>query len=302
MVNTLYPPLVVGGAEKSVSLLAEALARSGDEVSVATLHPGRTTEVEERNGVRVYRLPLANIYWPFGRGRKRGVPAKMLWHLLDCWNPVAARRFGRVLDAEKPDVVHTNNVLGFSAAIFGEVKRRRIRLVHTLRDYSMVCARGTLFRDGRICERRCADCALLTANRKLLSRRVDAVVANSEYVLGAHEGRGWFRGVPGEVIYNIAEAAKAGAAAKDADDGDFRDDDTLIFGFIGKIEEEKGIEVLLRATELIGRPGWRLRIAGKGLDGYVAALRRRFADERIEWLGFAEPGEFYRSIDVSVIA
>src|SRR5450432_3625911 len=39
IVNTLYPPLQVGGAEKSVSLLAEALGRTGDEVSVVSLHP-----------------------------------------------------------------------------------------------------------------------------------------------------------------------------------------------------------------------------------------------------------------------
>ena len=37
IVNVLYPPHKIGGAEKSVSLLAEALVRAGDEVVVATL-------------------------------------------------------------------------------------------------------------------------------------------------------------------------------------------------------------------------------------------------------------------------
>ena len=49
IINTLYPPLTVGGAERSVCLLAEALARSGDCVSVVTLHPGSEEIVEKIN-------------------------------------------------------------------------------------------------------------------------------------------------------------------------------------------------------------------------------------------------------------
>ena len=58
------------------------------------------------------------------------------------------------------------------------------------------------------------------------------------------------------------------------------------FGFIGRIEPEKGIEILLQATRYLIQPGWRLKIAGKGTDAYVSYLRPKYADERIEWLGF----------------
>jgi len=64
LISTLYPPHVIGGAEKAAAQLAEALVRRGHEVVVASLYPGSSEVVENRNGVRVYRLPLDNFYWP----------------------------------------------------------------------------------------------------------------------------------------------------------------------------------------------------------------------------------------------
>ena len=75
----------------------------------------------------------------------------------------------------------------------------------------------------------------------------------------------------------------------------------LVFGFIGRVEEEKGIETLLTATRQLRPSNWKLKIAGRGLDGYVDKLGRRFPDSRIEWLGFTDAAEFYASVDVVVI-
>lgn len=297
MVNTLYPPTQVGGAERSVSLLAEALVRVGDEVSIITLHPGKEQIVEERNGVRIHRIPLYNRYWPFNQEEKPSVIDRQLWHLQDMWNRRAARHVGRILDEEKPDVVHTNNIQGFSVAIWKEVKKRKIRLVHTLRDYYMLCHRCSVFRNGAICEKRCFDCQALSVNRKPASQQVDAVVSNSEYVLQKHKKHGFFSETPSaSVIYNISGAALVSEPS-------VRDpsDPNLVFGFIGKVGPEKGIEVLLAATRLLTRPNWRLRIAGSGFGSYVDELKARYPDDRIEWLGFTGSAEFYSSIDVSII-
>ncbi|WP_161557402.1 glycosyltransferase family 4 protein [Acidisarcina polymorpha] len=297
MINTLYPPFQVGGAEKSVSLLAEALVRSGDEVSVITLHPEKTTVVEEKNGVRLYRVPLYNRFWPFARKEKRNVLLRQLWHTKDMWNREAAREVGRILDEVKPDVVHVNNLLGFSVAVMKEIKKRKIRLVHTLRDYWMLCPKCTIFRNGTTCEKRCLDCKVMSINRKPASQWADAVVSNSDYVLKQHKKHGYFKNVPSSVVYNIADTnMQITPLERDPEDK------TLIFGFIGRIEAEKGIDVVLEATSKLSNPNWRLRIAGSGLDTYVANLKRRFTDPRIEWLGFVTAPAFYSSIDVSLIA
>jgi glycosyltransferase involved in cell wall biosynthesis len=134
IISSLYPPHVVGGAEKAAALLAEALVRHGDEVVVASLYPGSTEVVEDRNGVRVYRFPIDNFYWPFGRKKSPQPLFRLAWHLREMWNSAAARRIGKLLDAENPHVVNTHNVCGFSVAAWREIKRRRLRLVHTVHD------------------------------------------------------------------------------------------------------------------------------------------------------------------------
>src|SRR5579864_5038592 len=135
IITSLYPPHVIGGAEKAAAELAEALVRGGHVVAVVSLHPESHEIVEDRKGVRVYRLPLDNFYWPFGRKQKPKILRRLAWHIREMWNPTAARRIGKILDAEMPDVVDTHNVCGFSLAAWDEVKRRKLRLVHTLHDY-----------------------------------------------------------------------------------------------------------------------------------------------------------------------
>ncbi len=295
IVNTLYPPSQVGGAEKSVSLLAEALVRAGNRVICVCLTNASSRIDEERNGVTVVRLPLDNIYWPYDGGAKPSGPKRILWHLIDMWNVKAARRFGPLLDEFKPDVVHTNNLTGFSVAVWHEVRQRGIPIVHTLRDYSLACGRSALFRDNHLCETRCLDCKALTAVRQWKSTEVDKVASNSAYVIAAHDQHGFFKGKPSAVIYNIADLSAKPTRANTPDD-------TLVFGFIGRVEEEKGIEVVLEATRAMETSNWRLAIAGRGIPEYVEGLKAKYNDPRIEWLGFASPDTFYSSIDTSLIA
>ena len=139
----MYPPEIVGGAEVSVALLAEALAQRGHQVVVVCLHRERGFVVGERDGVRVYRVLIDNFYWPFENNRRRSVLRKLAWHLRDTWNQKAAHRFADILDEENPDVVHTNNLSGFSVSVWREARQRGIRIVHTLRDYSLLCKRST---------------------------------------------------------------------------------------------------------------------------------------------------------------
>lgn len=297
IISTLYPPHVIGGAEKAAAELAEALVRRGHVVVVASLHPGSSKVVEERNGVRVYRLPVDNFYWPFGRKNKPNGLFRLAWHIREMWNPVAARRIGKIMDAEIPDVVNTHNVCGFSLAAWREVKRRKVRLVHTLHDYYLMCPRCTLFDKGRNCEERCLSCRVLTFARRSLSRLPDSIVSVSQHALSEHTRRHYLEDRPAAIIYNIQSAFKS--LPQTANGGQLSSD--MVFGFIGRVEEEKGIETLLAATRQLSTPNWKLKIAGKGLDGYVERLARRFPDPRIEWLGFTDAAEFYSSVDVVIL-
>jgi glycosyltransferase involved in cell wall biosynthesis len=292
-VNTLYPPNVIGGAEVSVALLAQALAKRGADIGIVTFHNAADEATEVVDGVKVHRVPLDNVYWPFGLTHRPSPLERMRWHANDIWNRRAAARFGRILDREQPQVVHTHNLIGFSSALWSEPKKRGMPLVHTLRDYTAICKRSTLFTRGRTCERRCGACTAMTAGFRLSAPVVDAVISNSRYMLEAHTKRGYFADARQAVIRNIVNMSEAGEGAREKD---------VVFGYIGRVEDEKGIEVVLEATKRLPPSGWRLRVAGRGIETYVEALKRRYPDPRIEWVGFTRPAEFYASIDVCLVS
>ena len=297
IINTLFPPHKIGGAEKSVFLLASGLVKAGHDVAVATLDDRQepTTETTA-SGLRVYRLPMDNVYWPFSTdGRRTPARKRLEWHLRNMWNTKAARRLTEVVDREQPDLVHCNLITGFSPSILRMLKSRKIPIVQTLRDYGMMCSRSALFRDGKQCASWCFDCALLTLPAKLSSRHVDQLVSNSQYVIDAHHRSGYFPNVPSRRIFNIVNLEEGGRGAAPPEDA-------IVFGFIGRVEAEKGIEVVLKASRYLVSEDWSLKIAGIGEQLYVERLKGQYSDRRIEWLGYCDSADFFRSIDVSLIA
>jgi glycosyltransferase involved in cell wall biosynthesis len=179
MVNSLYPPHRVGGAEQSVALLAQALTRDGVEVHVATLWRGAGEVSAVEQGVTVHRLPLDQRDWPWGQ-LARPALRRAMWHVRDRANAAAAARLGRLIDRVNPDLVHGHVLTGFGGGLWSEVKARDLPLAQTLRDYALICSRSALFRNGRPCTKRCLDCRALTAPTRAASRQVDAVAGNSD--------------------------------------------------------------------------------------------------------------------------
>jgi len=190
IVNTLYAPFKVGGAEVSVQLLAEELVSKGDKVRVVCLHDQKFRKQTELNGVEVVYLPLKNLYWPFSNEQK-GKLSKVLWHLIDNFNPMMSKAFSRELDNFNPDVVHTNNISGFSVAIWSCVKKRNIKLVHTARDYYLFHHNCTLFQHGKNMDVGSAAVQLTSMVKKRKSRNVDRFVGISKYISALHQDNGF---------------------------------------------------------------------------------------------------------------
>ena len=295
MVNSLYPPHRVGGAEQSVALLAQALARDGVDVHVATLWRGTGEVSVVEDGVTVHRLPLEQPGWPWGQERRRPL-RRAMWHVRDRANATVAARLGRLIDRVRPDLVHGHVLTGFGGGLWGEVAARGLPLAQTLRDYALICSRSALFRKGRPCTKRCLDCRMLTAPTRAASRQVDAVAGNSDYTLQAHRAAGRFEGVEGRRLFNVVPLPAATAAL-----GAGVASGPLRFGFLGRVEVEKGIDLLLDALPLIGRDGWCLRIGGVGKPETVAMLRAAHPDPRVNWLGRVEARAFFETIDVMVV-
>ena len=296
LINSLYTPNIVGGAELLVQLLAETLVTAGHEAVVLSLTPQATPRTDSVNGVRVYYLPLKNLYWPFGENAPEGL--KPFWHLYDSYNPQMARAVGQVLDSEKPSLVHTHNLTGFSVAVWQEVKKRRLPTVHTLHDYHLLCPRSTMFRGGENCARQCLDCRALSLPKLSQSNHVDAVVGVSRFILERHLSHGYFRTTPmKDVVLNAYPNALQNARQEER----VARSEPLRVGFLGRIVPTKGVENLLQACESLPPDRLELLIGGAGQADYIEYLQSRYVLPNCTYLGYVEPKQFFSQIDLLVV-
>jgi glycosyltransferase involved in cell wall biosynthesis len=69
------------------------------------------------------------------------------------WAADTRQQFARLLEHEKPDVVHAHNTFVMvSPSIFSACRESGVPVVQTLHNYRLYCPAGTFFRDGRVCE------------------------------------------------------------------------------------------------------------------------------------------------------
>lgn len=298
LINTLYTPNQVGGAETFVRTLAEELVAEGHEATVVSTAPQKGIRTSWISGVKVYYVGLKNIYWPFGdKSRGENHPLlKPISHALDTYNPWMAAEVANILDVEKPDLVHTNNVGGFSVSIWHLVERRRLPLVHTLHDHYLLCPRGTMFRRGKNCTTQCVECIPFALPRRRFSAgRLDAVLGVSSFILRRHLELGYFKDAPvAKVIPNPYETKLKVSRPRTPSL-------PIRFGFLGQLHVPKGVEVLLEAANRLQGGTWSLKLAGKGVPAYEAYLRAKYESPTVEFLGYVDPETFFQEIDVLVV-
>ena len=290
-INTLYYPNRIGGAEKSVQILAETMAKYGHKVICISLkEPHNMQSTIYHNNVKCYYVPLKNIYWPFFP--KKNEAARILWHLIDIYNFRMVSPIKRIIENERPDIVHTNNLSGFSASIWKIPKSYNIPIVHTLRDYYLMCHLSTMFRNGANCETQCFRCRLIGSAKKYYSNLPDAVVGISKYILEKHVSHGYFNKVQTKhVVYNSIGMLPIKR---------YKKNDRLRIGYIGRVEFSKGIGIFLDiAKRTINRP-LEFHVAGSINDGSLLS-RMKTLKSNLFYHGFVDSGGFFKKIDVLIV-
>jgi glycosyltransferase involved in cell wall biosynthesis len=276
--NTRYPPEGRAGPAFSVQYLAEQHAREGGSAIVfcRSDSPGISREVI--NGVEVLRagIDLATE------------------QLLGVW--------GQVLDHYRPDIVHTNLLLQMPPTLLARwVKQRGLKLVHTIREVSLICPQEGM-RNGRICLTQCEACRVATAPHREFADLVDAAVGVSQFILDIHHRAGLFPASrTAGVVHNSYEPPQRLQAASPVGS-------PIRIGFLGRLDPTKGIELLLRTLSgPLAARSWTLAaagrgsIAGRGPPEYEARLKRTYCDPRIQYVGFVTPHALLSQVDVAIV-
>jgi len=295
--SMLYPPHIMGGAEKSVALLSEALVSEGHEVAAACITPNGWSE-EQRNGVKVYRMPHETDFWP-EEWPEHSVLERGVRRFKQQFNHALEGHFLRVIDSFRPDVVHTHSLLDVSTRVWLAAKQRGLPIVHTLRDFDLACGNAAMFKDGKRCEKRHLKCKAFTFMKAVHHQRVDAVVGVGAGILQSHLDMGYFAHVPESlrrVIWNPAVVEGVGPGyVRPPPNGR-----PMTFGYLGRINVEKGVGTLLDACRMLPADGWRLLVAGKEPSA-SESLQPMAAGLPVDFMGFVPPRNLFDQIDVLVV-
>nr|WP_158640639.1 glycosyltransferase [Anseongella ginsenosidimutans] len=274
--------------------MAERLAKQGNRVFVIT--SGSSTSVARLHGVAVIRIKQRNVFSTYSNSKSPGW-LKSIWHLLDSCNPLNYFLISGLLKRIKPDVVHTNNIQGFSPFIWAIVKKQQLPLVHTFRDYYMLCHRTTLYHNERKCTDLCWQCKITHGIKKNFAGYPDCYVGVSNFILEKHAAYLPMRRQRTQVIYDVVEMPPEIPAKNTGGE-------EVIFGFIGRVSKAKGAEYLAKELANIKeefRSGFKLVFAGKGDETFVRSLRDKLDGIKVEFPGFVESDGFYRQIDVLIV-
>ncbi len=270
MLAQFYAP-IVGGEERMTESLAVALASRGHRVTVATLRQPGQEAYEERDGVSVHRLPglAQRVGRLFSESDRRHAPPAP--------DPETTLALRRVLDRERPDVVHGHNWL--DNAYLPLSRRGRSAYVVTLHDYSLICANKRLIRRGEPCggpgPGRCVACAagqygplagppiaLLTAlSGRARRRAADLFLPVSQEVArrcGLAGGSADYEVIPNFLAEAPDIAAPDDPVLRDLPDGDF-------ILYVGDVTVDKGVGTLLAAHAEMSAPP-PLVLIGRPLD------------------------------------
>lgn len=290
IVNTLYHPFKVGGAEVSVQLLAEGLVKAGHQVRVVSLHDQNVKKINRVNGVEVSYLPLFNKYWPYSDY----VPTKLeklVWHFLDNYNIVMAKRVESEILDFKPDIIHTNNLAGFSVSIWSKVSNLRIPLVHTSRDYYLFHPNNTLYKNNDNQDPKSIEVKFFSILKKILSKRVQYYIGISDFIKEFHLKNGFFDKKKSTFIYNAVSVIKKEKNL----------DQRKKIGYIGGLTKDKGFDKYCEIAK-INSDKYDFVAAGRFKNSIEGLNLEREANlSNVKVLGFVDFKDFLKIVDAIVL-
>lgn len=208
------------------------------------------------------------------------------------WSPQGVRMFKDLLAVHKPDLVHIHNPFPLvSPGVVRVALKAQIPVVQTVHNYRHTCVRGTHFRRGSVC----VDCAALPIGwpGAVHACYRDSHAQSIAMVVGQSVNRSLWRKVSRFIALTDFMAERLRQSGIDEERIVVRptaccgpryvDSPGNGFLFSGRLDEAKGVPLLLDAWQRSGRSSV-LTIAGDGpLRSDV--LRAAKADPTIRFLG-----------------
>jgi glycosyltransferase involved in cell wall biosynthesis len=278
-----------GGADKYFLDLAEFLEKNGHQVVKFCMHHPRN--LPDNN---------SNYFVSYVDKDQKGIFNKIRYAFRVLYSFEAKKKFTGLIRQEKPDLIHIHNIYHqISPSILSVAKKFKIPVVMHLHDYKLVSPNYSLFSHGKIDTSSVGGhywrCIINKSfnNSYLQSALVVIEMWLHHTLLKIYEKNIAFYIAPSSFMKNFV--VKAGVptekvirlpyfvAGIEKDIPQYQPGKEFLY--YGRLSEEKGIEVLLRALVLVPHAG--LKIIGEGK--YIAALEKLSAQlgisDRVRFMG-----------------
>lgn len=286
-----------GGAERVVFETKRLLERNGDVVSSFAMQDKRNAETPWN------RFFVSPVQTERVTSAKEGLrtAGRMLW------SREAARKFEALLDEAKPDVIHAHNIYHqLSPSILAVAKKRGIPVVMTLHDYHLVSPNYGMFDQGKVVEPSVKHPYWDTYRRRLIGGSASRS-ALSAFEGWLHHALGAYDHVAKFIVPSVFAKEKMmayGIEEKrlevvphfiDLEGRAPRYESEARVVFAGRLSQEKGVDVLLRAMKDVR--GLTCAVIGDGPEkARLVALAEELKLENVETMGALYGADLEREI------
>jgi len=281
-----------GGADRYYLDLGDRLEKMGHQVAYFSMqHPNNLPSIWSKYFIsRVsYNENLRKYAWK--------ISGRTIYSL------EAKRKFRRLLNDFKPDVIHIHNIYHqISPSILDVAAKHKIPVVMHAHDYKLVCPSHNMYVHGEICDncikenygacikKRCVKdsfaASLLASTEmfihhrilKIYKKNITKIISPSLFLKTILMEAGW----PKNKIMVVNNCCSLKTEESPTDEiNDY-------FLFNGRLSQEKGIDLIINAV--INHPELRLIIAGTGPDAliYEKMANAIEAKDRIQFIGWQE--------------
>ncbi|MFA7087798.1 MAG: glycosyltransferase [Patescibacteria group bacterium] len=269
LIHNLYGEFSHGGAETAVMLMARELEESGNEVFLITTKPRKATPGESELKVHYISSRFYNL-------SATPVVLRIFWHIGEIFS-LKYRTIKKILKTEKPDLVITHNILGLGLLTPLAIRKLKIKHWHFLHDIQLLHPSGLMI-FGKEKKLKNIPAKIYQRITKGLIASPEKVISPSEWLLKIHQEKNFFKNSKTEI-----KPFRWPQAEKNISD---KNKKFKKFLFIGQMEKQKGVFLLIDAFKEINNPDISLTFAFRHNQQNIAAVKKAAdKDKRISFRG-----------------
>ncbi|MFA6918583.1 MAG: glycosyltransferase family 4 protein [Patescibacteria group bacterium] len=283
----LYPH---GGAETYLLNLSRLLEQNGHEVIYFSQKISKNIPCSQEKYF-LSNLELDKFHW------------KTLWRLGRIfWSFEASRKIKKLIDQEKPDIVHIHNIYHqISPSILHVIKRAGIPIVMTAHDYKLIRPDYILRADGKKVKPKDSTLVQILLSAEFYFHRIINVYSKNIKLFLTPS-----KFLKDKLIKKDYLSVEAVPLFIDlADYPEFETDRISPYIiFFGRLHESKGADVLINALAKVRNKDIKLKLAGAGPeeDGLKALADELKISDRVEFTGHKSKKELIELIGKSMFA